>query len=128
MIPRQNSRRAAIAIVAFGALLGSGCVVVVGGEGSQRRADVEWSNSRAGGSYAEPGRQDDALARELESRIRADTALAAEDISVSSSGSVVTLHGRVNELAMLEHVMRLAADAPGVTRVVSRLTVEMEGS
>jgi hypothetical protein len=128
MISRQNSRRAVIAIVLLGTLLGSGCVVVVGGEGNHRRADVEWSSSSDDRNYAEPGRQDDALTRELQSRIRADAALAAEDISVSSSGSVVTLHGRVGALAALEQAMQLAADVPGVTRVVSRLTVELEGS
>lgn len=128
MISRQNSRRAVIAIVLLGTLLGSGCVVVVGGEGNHRRADVEWSSSSDDRNYAEPDRQDDALTRELQSRIRADAALAAEDISVSSSGSVVTLHGRVGALAALEQAMQLAADVPGVTRVVSRLTVELEGS
>lgn len=125
MTSRQNSRRAVIALVAAGAVMASGCVVVVGGEGNQRRADVEWSTGTDHTTSAAPAREDGALAREVESRIRLDTALAGEDISVSSSGGTVTLHGRVGELAVLEHVVRVAADVPGVTRVVSRLTVDV---
>lgn len=126
MISRRSSRRARIALVAASAALASGCVVVVGGEGNHRRADVEWSSDRDQAVAAAPLREDSALAREVESRIRVDTALAREDISVSSSGGTVTLHGRVGGLAALEHVVRVAADVPGVTRVVSRLTVDVE--
>lgn len=121
-VPHRN---AGLCAVLLAAVLGSGCVLVVGGDGSGRGTDVEWSTWERG-SRAEPAAADGGLAREVQSRIRMDTALSAEDITVSSSGSVVTLHGRVGDLALLEHAMRVAGTVAGVTRVVSRLTVEME--
>ena len=104
----------------------SGCVLVVGGERDVRRADVEWSSNRDDGFTARSIGANGRLAHEVGARISVDSALAGQDITVSSSGDVVTLHGRVNDIALLEHVMRVAADVPGVARVVSRLTVEME--
>jgi len=104
----------------------TGCVLVVGGERDVQRADVEWSSDRNDGFTARSIGANGRLAREVGARISVDTALAGQDITVSSSGDVVTLHGRVNDLALLEHAMRVAVDVPGVARVVSRLTVEME--
>lgn len=108
---------AALALAAA-AMTGAGCVFVVGDGGGDgyRRADVEWASSRDHGG----------LAREVESRIRMDSSLEREDITVSSTGDVITLHGRVSDLALLEHAMRVAAESPGVKRVVSRLTVTLE--
>ncbi len=63
----------------------------------------------------------------MESRLRADSALADADLTVSASGEMVTLHGRVGELILLENAMRIAGETPGVERVVSRVTVESEG-
>ena len=115
-----------VALLALvGAAAGSaGCVLVVG-DGAPGRGDVEWS-SDWGQSRAEPQVVDRGLAQEVGARIRADSALAGADITVSSSGDVVTLHGRVSDIALLENALRIAAEAPGVTRVVSRVTVEME--
>ncbi|MGD9388614.1 MAG: BON domain-containing protein [Gammaproteobacteria bacterium] len=108
-------------------LAASGCVVVVDGEGVHRgKSDVEWAN------VSEPAAEtstvaDGSLAREVRSRFMADTSLAEQDITVSSSGDIVTLHGRLDDPVLLEHALRVASEVPGVTRVVSRLTVEMEG-
>jgi hypothetical protein len=107
------------------ALASSGCVLVVG-DGSARRGEVEWSGSDDLGASAAVSRVDGELAREVQARIRTDTALSREDITVASAGNVVTLHGRISSLVLLEHVMRVASEVPGVARVVSRLTVEME--
>lgn len=108
------------------ALAAGGCVVVVDGEGVHRgTSDVEWA--KVSEPAANSATADGALAREVRSRFAADTALAAEDITVSSSGDIVTLHGRLSSAALLEHALGVAADVPGVTRVVSRLTIEMEG-
>jgi osmotically-inducible protein OsmY len=110
-------------------VLASGCVLVVGADGAHRRGDVEWETSwNKGSRAAEHTTVDGSLAREVTSRIRTDGLLAAEDITVSSVGSVVTLHGRVGDLALLEHAMHIAVEVPDVTRVVSRVTVELEGS
>lgn len=108
------------------ALAAGGCVVVVDGEGVHRgTSDVEWAKVSEPTPAATA--EDGALAREVRSRFQADTALAEEDITVSSSGEVVTLHGRLSNAALLEHALGVAADVPGVSRVVSRLTIEMEG-
>ena len=120
-----------VSIVALGAaaLAAGGCVVVVDGEGVHRgTSDVEWARvSEPAPASSTAVAADGALAREVRSRFQADTALAEEDITVSSSGDVVTLHGRLSNAALLEHALRVAAEVPGVTRVVSRLTIEMEG-
>lgn len=105
----------------------TGCVLVVGDGGGHRRADVEWAGTRDQGATAAPRTVDQGLTREVESRIRLDSALEREDITVSSSGDVITLHGRVSGIDVLEHAMRIAAETPGVRRVVSRLTVTIEG-
>lgn len=104
----------------------TGCVLVVGGDGDVRRADVEWDNTRDAGVTTRSIGADGRLAREVGARISVDTALSGQDITVASNGDVVTLHGRVSDVTLLEHAMRVAADVPGVARVVSRLTVEME--
>jgi osmotically-inducible protein OsmY len=120
-------RKVGVVTALLAAGLASGCVLVVGADGASRGTDVEWSTWDRGGR-TEPAAVDGGLAREVQSRIRTDSSLAGEDITVSSSGSVVTLHGRVGDLVLLEHAMQVAATVPGVTRVVSRLTVEMETS
>jgi osmotically-inducible protein OsmY len=125
---KQGKFVRAMALALAGAVMvTSGCVLVVGGDRGNPQAEVEWARPSSHGTAAAPGSVNGSLAREVETRIRVDTALASEDISVSSSGNVVTLHGRVSDVSRLEHVMRVAADVPGVARVVSRLTVEMEG-
>ena len=109
-------------------LAAGGCVVVVDGEGVHRAksSDVEWADP------SEPAAEtsavaDGSLAREVRSRFMADTSLAEQDITVSSSADIVTLHGRLDDPVLLEHALRVASEVPGVTRVVSRLTIEMEG-
>jgi hypothetical protein len=124
---RNKKFACAAALALTGAVAASsGCVLVVG-DGPHPRAEVEWAHSGDQRAEAAPASVDGSLAREAESRIKLDPSLAGEDITVSSSGNVITLHGRVSEISRLEHVMRVAADVPGVARVVSRLTVEMEG-
>jgi osmotically-inducible protein OsmY len=116
----------AAAAIVLAMTTAAGCVVVVGGDKDRHRADVQWAARADQAAPAAPRATDGSLAREVESRMKIDSSLQREDISVSSSGNVVTLHGRVSDLARLEHAMRIAADVPGVSRVVSRLTVEME--
>jgi osmotically-inducible protein OsmY len=110
------------------AVTAGGCVLVVDGEGVHRaNSDVEWARVSEPAAASPSVAADGALAREVRNRFTADTALAAEDITVSSSDDVVTLHGRLSDAALLEHALRVAAEVPGVTRVVSRLTIEMGG-
>jgi osmotically-inducible protein OsmY len=110
------------------AVTAGGCVLVVDGEGVHRgKSDVERARVSEPAPASSTAAADGALAREVRSRFSADSALAEEDITVSSSGDVVTLHGRLSDAALLEHALRVAAEVPGVGRVVSRLTIEMEG-
>ena len=108
--------------------MAAGCVLVVDGDGIRRGgSEVEWSSD--GGANvitAEPSSAANELARDVESRFGMDSQLAGEDITISSSADVVTLHGRVSDITLLEHAVRVAAETPGVSRVVSRITVEME--
>lgn len=115
----------ALCAAAFAA---GGCVLVVDGEGAHRaHSDVEWARVSEPARSTSTATADGALAREVRSRFTADSALAQEDITISSSGAVVTLHGRLSDAVLLEHALRVAAAVPGVERVVSRLTIEMEG-
>ena len=126
---RAQFKTRAVLVLAVAALVvtSAGCVLVVGGDRKVGGgSDVEWSGARESTVAARGTVNDDRLAREVRARIRLDSALEDEDITVSSRGEVVTLHGRVSDVARLEHAMRVAADVPGVTRVVSRLTIEME--
>jgi hypothetical protein len=115
--------RAAVLVAAL-AGFASGCVVVVGDRGQ----DEEWGVHWAGSDEVDRSTPSDGLAREVSSRMAADPALAGQDITVSAREGVVTLHGRVDSVEALEDVMTLAAQTPGVTRVVSRLTVVRETS
>lgn len=123
---RKSAVLAILTATATATATSTGCVLVVGDGGGHRRADVEWAGTRDNTAAATVSSVDDGLVREVESRIRTDSALEREDITVSSSGDVITLHGRVSDVTVLEHAMRLAAETPGVRRVVSRLTVTME--
>jgi len=110
------------------AMTTGGCVLVVDGEGVHRaKSDVEWAQVSESEPASASVAADGALAREVRSRFAEDTALMEEDITVSSSDDIVTLHGRLSDAALLEHALRVASEVPGVTRVVSRLTIEMEG-
>lgn len=119
-------RLSALAIIAT-AVAATGCVLVIDGDGSPPRVStVEWSDTGEGTVQAARSREEDVLAREVESRLRADSALADADLTVSASGQVVSLHGRVGEMLLLENALRIAGETPGVQKVVSRVTVEME--
>ncbi|MEJ2513716.1 MAG: BON domain-containing protein [Gammaproteobacteria bacterium] len=112
------------AVLLLAAALVSGCVVVVD---DRPDGSDDWDVSWAGSSDVQRVASDDALAKEVSRRLAA-TAAGDQDVSVSERDAVVTLHGRVDSVAALEEAMAVAADTPGVSRVVSRLTVVREGS
>ncbi len=114
----------AAAALILAATLTSGCVVVVGDrpDGSEDW-DVSWGDS----SDVQRTVSDDALAKEVSRRLAA-SAVGGQDVTVSERDTVVTLHGRVDSVEALDEAMAVAADTPGVTRVVSRLTVVRENS
>lgn len=115
--------RTPVAILAAAVL--SGCVVVVDGErGEDRDWDVRWGGD---GTTVDRAATSDELAKDVASRIAGTPGLSGQDITASSRGNVVTLHGRVDSVGALEEAMAVAAATPGVDGVVSRLTVVQEG-
>ena len=122
----MDLRRAAVLALAATMSIATGCVLVVGNEGRPARGDVEWSAGWDRETTVAPTSVDHSLARDVEARLGMDSSLAGQDLTVSSSGDVVTLHGRVSDLALLDNAVRTAADVPGVARVVSRVTVDVE--
>ena len=118
-----------------GSLL-SGCVVVVDGAGHDRdRDDDTWvqrdhrrhDDGQASGLNQVSLDQDRELARQLESSFDDDLLLESSDITAVVRGDVVTLHGRVADLAAFDRVVEITTSTDGVQRVVSRLIIEIEG-
>ncbi|NGX17283.1 BON domain-containing protein [Wenzhouxiangella sp. XN24] len=126
MYDKRSLRRSTVVATLTALAMSSGCVLVIGNEATPGRGNVEWSPRTDEAAVVEPSRVDSTLAGEVAARFEADSALAGEDITVASSGDVVTLHGRVSDLLRLENALRIASETPGVARVVSRVTVEME--
>lgn len=63
------------------------------------------------------------LTAKIKSKMALDDHVNANAINVDTSGSVVTLSGRVGSKAERDRALRLARDTLGVTRVVDRLQV-----
>ena len=64
-----------------------------------------------------------AMTAKIKSKMALDDAVDAAAIDVDTSGSVVTLSGRVSSQAERDRAVRLARDTEGVTSVVDRLVV-----
>jgi len=126
MYNERSLRRSTVLAALTALAMSSGCVLVIGNEATPGRGNVEWSHQADKATGVETSQVDTTLAGEVAARFEADSALAGEDITVASSGDVVTLHGRVSDLLRLENAMRIASETPGVARVVSRVTVETE--
>ena len=112
-----------IAALAAAGLLG-GCVVVVGDKDDGFEAG--WAST-----YEEEAtvrrESNAALADRVSQRLDEVPELSNEDISVSASGEVVTLYGRLTDPARLQQAIAAAGGVDGVTRVVSRITVDVRG-
>jgi hyperosmotically inducible periplasmic protein len=64
-----------------------------------------------------------AMTAKIKSKMALDDSVDAARIDVDTSGSVVTLSGRVSSQAERERAVRLARETEGVTSVVDRLVV-----
>lgn len=64
-----------------------------------------------------------AITSKITAKMALDDRVAAARIDVDTSGSVVTLSGRVSSQAERERALALARETDGVTSVVDRLTV-----
>ena len=72
---------------------------------------------------AEAALSDGAITAKIKSKMALDDTVKAMDISVHTSGHVVTLTGTVRSLAERERAVQLARETADVTRVVDHLTV-----
>jgi osmotically-inducible protein OsmY len=68
--------------------------------------------------------RDDRVIEEVSDRLMDDRLLDARHIEVSANAGVVTLEGDVPGASDVAHAEMLARQAPGVTEVVNRLTVQ----
>jgi osmotically-inducible protein OsmY len=110
-----------VAAVAVASLLG-GCIVVVGDKDDGFEAG--WASSYEEDSAAR--REDnDRLADLVMQKLDDVPDLASEDITVSASGEVVTLYGRLRDPEQLQQAITAARGVAGVGRVVSRITVDV---
>lgn len=97
-----------------------GCVVVVGDSGTETRWASTWSEEQEVISA-----ENDKLAKEVSRLLAEDPMLSGKDLSVAARKGVVSLHGRVDSLAMLERAVSIASATPGVSSVISRMSVEV---
>jgi osmotically-inducible protein OsmY len=63
------------------------------------------------------------LTTKIKAKMALDDLVKARTISVETTGSVVTLTGRVSSAAERERAVRLARETDGVTRVVDKLEI-----
>lgn len=104
-------------VLALVLTLMTACIIVV----HEDEDDVEatWV-----GNYS-PTAEDESLAQHIGDAFDADATLDAENLRVSVRRGVATLRGEVSEVAALERAVEVAASVEGVTRVVSKLTVDI---
>lgn len=114
----------AMTTLVLAGLFTTGCIIVVDEKGE---TDAEWI-----GSYETKvevrTESDRILAQRVSERLATEPDLRLEDISVSASNEVITLHGRVYDMATFQQAVEAALQVDGVERVVSRLTLDVRGS
>lgn len=116
----MNSKIIASLIAAVSLATLSGCVVVVDGRDD---GEVKWASTwEAENKLANEANQE--LAKKVSLALAADESLAGDKISVSARRGAIALHGSVTSTDAVNRAMQLAAGVPGVTSVVSRLSVE----
>lgn len=105
-------------------VLTTGCVIVV--DGTEDSPDAHWIGDYE--TKVEVRREEnDVLAQRVSERLAQESSLNLEDIKVSASNSVVTLHGRLHDVETLQQTMDIAGSVDGVRRVVSRITLDIRG-
>ena len=115
----------ALSVFLMTVVFGTGCVIVV--DGTDDSPDAHWIASYESDSDARR-ESNDLLARKVSERLAEETSIDAKDVSVSASNNVVTLHGRLYDVASLGQAVDIAGDVDGVDRVVSRITLDVRGS
>ena len=102
---------------------------VPGVDADQARDDVagavKSAADKAGEAAAsvESALSEGALTAKIKAKMALDDLVKARAISVETTGSVVTLSGRVASSAERERAVRLARETAGITKVVDRLEI-----
>ena len=71
-----------------------------------------------------PVPRDDRLRGDVVEALRASDVVAGDHLIVAVSGSTVVLSGRVESIEVLEEILGIAGDVPGVDDVVDQIDVE----
>lgn len=103
-----------LAPVLAGLLSASGCAVVIGND---------LTESGFAEAVAEADGDEIRLAREVENRLAADTQLREARLRATAQGEVVTLHGEVENMQLLERAVELAGAVPDVEVVKLNVSV-----
>jgi osmotically-inducible protein OsmY len=77
----------------------------------------------AGAARAGAALDETRLTAKVKSKIALDDTLKGSDVSVHTSGTTVTVDGRVATAAQHERVLQLARETAGVTQVVDHVSV-----
>jgi osmotically-inducible protein OsmY len=70
---------------------------------------------------------DGGLTAKIKAKMALDDAVKALDLDVDTSGTVVTVSGRVRTDAERQRALRLARETDGVTKVIDRIQVQRPG-
>ena len=71
---------------------------------------------------------DGGLTAKIKAKMALDDVVKALDLDVDTSGTVVTVSGRVRSDAERQRALRLARETDGVTKVVNQIQVQRAGS
>ena len=92
----------------------SACVIYVDESGD---ADFHLGSAKV--------KADQTLADRIAAEMQGDDLLSQEDITVYAKGGTVTLKGTVDDVAVVDRAIKVAASTEGVKTVKSRLEVEI---
>jgi len=116
----------------FGYHWGESTTPVVGTSGSaadERTGPARETGAKIGERVAEGAARADALLDEtrltakVKSKIALDDTLRGSDVSVRTTGTLVTVEGRVSSARQHQRVLQLVRETEGVTDVIDRLFV-----
>ena len=89
---------------------------------------VDPARAREIGTQTRRALNDGGLTAKIKAKMALDDAVKALDLDVDTSGTVVTVSGRVRTDAERQRALRLARETDGVTKVIDRIEVQPAGS
>jgi hyperosmotically inducible protein len=109
---------------------GSRAVATTGLDTARAREIGAQVKERTSGAAQQTRRalSDGGLTAKIKAKMALDDVVKALDVDVDTSGTVVTVSGRVRTEVERQRAVRLARETDGVTRVVDRIQVQRAGS